>query len=85
MLLRDDEGQASEGSKVSLRSGRVLDTRTWSLSYSSAANRSTFLYLEERESEGGSEEERNENRARDNASSVLPFSAVLLSVSVCLP
>ncbi len=49
MLLRDDEGQASEGSKVRLRSGRVLDTRTRSLSYSSAARRSTFLYLKERE------------------------------------
>ncbi len=71
VLLRDDEGQASEGSKVRLRSGRALDTRTCSLSYSSAARRSTFLYLKEREREGGS--------VRDNVPSVLPFSAVLLS------
>lgn len=48
VLLRDDEGQASEGSKFRLRSGRVLDTRTRSRSNSSAARRSTFLYLKER-------------------------------------
>lgn len=47
VLLRDDEGQASEGVKVKLRSGRVLETRTRSFSYSSAARRSTFLYLKE--------------------------------------
>ncbi|TNN86069.1 hypothetical protein EYF80_003486 [Liparis tanakae] len=48
VLLRDDdEGQASAGSKVRLRSGRVLGTRTCSRSYSSAARRSTFLYLRE--------------------------------------
>lgn len=58
VLLRDDEGQASKGSKVKLRSGRVLDTLTCSLSYSSAARRSTFLYLKERDREGGSEDKR---------------------------
>lgn len=49
VLLRDDDGQASVGSKVRLRSGRVLDGRTRSFSYSSAARRSTFLYLRESE------------------------------------
>lgn len=58
VLLRDDDGQASVGSKVRLRSGRVLDARTRSLSYSSAARRSTFLYLKD--------------RVRDNEASVLP-------------
>lgn len=62
VLLRDDDGQASVGSKVRLRSGRVLDARTRSFSYSSAARRSTFLYLKD--------------RVRGNEASVLPFSAV---------
>lgn len=53
VLLRDDDGQASAGSKERLRSGRVLAVRTRSFSYSSAARRSTFLYLEESEIEGG--------------------------------
>lgn len=48
VLLREDDGQASAGSKFRLRSGRVLDARTRSLSYSSAARRSTFLYLKVR-------------------------------------
>lgn len=94
VLLRDDEGQASEGSKVRLRSGRALDTRTRSRSYSSAATRSTFLYLKGREGEEGEGQGRKEaeNRVRDSAPSVLTFSVVLLSVLVlklpklpCLP
>lgn len=66
MLLRDDDGQASVCSKVRLRSGRVLEARTHSFSYSSAARRSTFLYLKERERERerGSEEERGKNSRR---------------------
>lgn len=76
VLLRDDDGQASVCSKVRLRSGRVLDTRTRSLSYSSAARRSTFLYLKEREREGGSEEERGKNSQRQ--------CAFCLACSVCL-
>lgn len=68
MLLRDDEGQASEGSKVRLRSGRVLETRTRSFSNSSAARRSTFLYLGRKE--GESVEEGGKNRFRDKAPSV---------------
>lgn len=48
LLLRDDEGQDSEGVKFRLRSGRVLETRTRSFPYSSAARRSKFLYLMER-------------------------------------
>lgn len=47
-LLRDDDGQASVCSKFRLRSGRVLDTRTRSFSHSSAARRSTFLYLRQK-------------------------------------
>lgn len=45
VLLRDDEGHVSEGSVVGSRSAWVLDTRLRSFSYSSAAIRSTFLYL----------------------------------------
>lgn len=48
VLLRDDDGQASVCSKFRLRSWRVLDTRARSFSYSSAARRSTFLYLRQR-------------------------------------
>lgn len=45
LLLEDDGHASSAGSKERSRSGRVLDVRTRSLSYSSAARRSTFLYL----------------------------------------
>lgn len=62
VLLRDDEGQASEGSKFRLKSGRVLDTRTRSRSNSSAARRSTFLYLEEREEKRRRKEVKNRDR-----------------------
>lgn len=59
VLLRDEEGQASEGSKVRLRSGRVLETRTRSFSYSSAARRSTFLYLGGKQKEDQRKKEAN--------------------------
>lgn len=59
VLLRDDDGQASAGSKERSRSGRVLAVRTRSFSYSSAARRSTFLYLQGSETEGGLDWKKN--------------------------
>lgn len=62
VLLREDDGHASSaGSKERSRSGRVLDVRTRSLSYSSAACRSTFLYLV-----GCEKKEGGKKRVRDD-------------------
>lgn len=78
VLLRDDEGQASEGSRVRLRSGRVLETRTRSFSYSSAARRSTFLYLG-----GKKEEDQRRKEAKTESETMHLLSCAVLSTGLC--
>lgn len=83
VLLRDDDGgQASEGSKFRSTAGWFLDTLARSLSYSSAARRSTFLYLKDGEGERRRMDvkTRKKQRTLDNVLSVSALTAAPFSV-----